>query len=137
MAIGEGWGGRMSALQGMTILIVEDEPIVAMLIEDMLAELGAEALGPATCLSGALDMAVNATFNAAIVDLNLNGERTGPVAQVLRERGLPFVVATGYGSDGGAGVSDAPMLQKPYRMEQMEVALNKAITAARLAKGAA
>ena len=119
----------MSGLRGLTILIVEDEPIVAMMVEDMLSDLGAAAIGPASTLEGALERARNGDFHAAILDLNLNGERTGQVAEVLRGRGLPFVFATGYDSGGGVSLGGAVVLQKPYRLDQMEAALGRAMAA--------
>jgi len=125
----------MSLLNGLKILIVEDEPIVAMMVEDMLIDLGAEAIGPASTLDGALDLAQTGGFDAAILDLNLNGERTGGVADILRRRGLPFVFATGYDSGGGVALGGAIVLQKPYRAEQMETALGKAMAAAALSTG--
>jgi CheY-like chemotaxis protein len=119
----------MSPLNGKTILIVEDEPIVAMMVEDMLCDLGAMPVGPASSLEGALELARDGAFDAAILDLNLNGERTGAVAELLRGRGVPFVFATGYDSGGGVTLGDAIVLQKPYRIEQMEAALSKAMAA--------
>ena len=119
----------MSSLAGMRILIVEDEPIVAMLVEDMLLELGAEAVGPAVSLESAIAYVDEGGFDAVILDLNLNGERTGPVAEALRLRGSPFVFATGYGSAEEGPTSGSILLQKPYRLDQMERALEAALAA--------
>lgn len=116
----------MSLVIGKKILVVEDEPIVAMLIEDMLADLGACAVGPISNLAKALDVAANGEFDAAILDFNLNGERTGEVARRLHERGIPFVFATGYGSTGDERLGEAAILEKPFQIGQMEVALTKA-----------
>jgi CheY-like chemotaxis protein len=102
-----------------------------MTVEDMLLDLGAETLGPATSLDSALDLASNGEFNAALLDLNLNGERTGGVAEVLRRRGLPFVFATGYESGGGVALGDVRVLHKPYRLDQVAAALGEAIAASR------
>ena len=117
----------MNDFTGKKVLVVEDEPIVAMLVEDMLADLGAEAVGPISSLQRALEVAHSGAFHAAILDLNLNGERTGGVAKVLRDRGIPFIVATGYDSAGGGELGEVSILQKPYQLEQMAAALGKAL----------
>jgi len=101
-------------------LIVEDEPLVAELLEDMLREAGYEI---AACL-GTLDKAMAAlesvSCDFAILDINLRGRSTEPVAAVLRGRGVPFLFVSGYGS---AQLSqqflDAPLLSKPFRDEQL------------------
>ena len=117
----------MSILAGKTILVVEDEPIVAMLVEDMLAELGANPIGPATSLAGALELAGTATFDAAILDVNLNGERSDRVAAVLREREIPFIFATGYGSTGAGDFGHSGVIEKPFQIAQMSAALIRAL----------
>lgn len=115
-------------LEGKTILVVEDEPLVAMMVEDMLLELGAQVVGPASTLAQALALAESGDFDAALLDVNLNGERSDPVAALLRGRNIPYVFATGYGAhdrlEGGAET-----LQKPYRQEQVAAALARALPA--------
>jgi CheY-like chemotaxis protein len=117
----------MSDLTGKKILIVEDEPIVAMMVEDMLIDLGAQAIGPATSLQRALAFAREGGFDAVILDLNLDGEGTEGVAAALCEVGIPFIFATGYDFAGGANLGEAGILQKPYRLEQMAAALARAL----------
>lgn len=99
--------------------------MVAMLLEDMLQELGFEVVGPVGRLQRALAMAAETPIDAAILDLNLNGEHTYPVAEALTRRGIPFIFATGY---GGNGVSDrfrsTPTLQKPFQRIGLERALD-------------
>jgi CheY-like chemotaxis protein len=119
----------MSVLQGKNILVVEDELIVAMMIEQMIEDVGATAIGPATSLEQALDLATNAELDVAILDLNLNGKRTGGVATLLRDRGVPFVFATGYGSSGREDFGQKGVLQKPFQMAQFVSALTSAIDA--------
>jgi len=111
------------ALAGSRILVIEDEPLVAMMVEDMLVECGAEVIGPASTLADAFALAEAGGFDAALVDVNLNGERSDAVAALLRERGIPFIYATGY----GAAADDGATLTKPYRREQMEAALERAL----------
>ena len=95
----------MTAFGGkLRILIVEDEALVAMLIEDVLADLGHEVVGVAGRLDQALTLAREREMDFAILDLNLNGLNTYAIADVLKQRGVPFIFATGYGS---GGVDDA------------------------------
>jgi CheY-like chemotaxis protein len=115
----------MSVLARKRILIVEDEHIVAMLVEDLIIELGAEAVGPATTLETALDMAQSGDFDLAILDMNINGARSTDVALALKARGIPFVFATGYGAAEDLG--QAALLEKPFQIEQMKAALESAV----------
>ncbi len=117
----------MNALEGKNILIVEDELIVAMMIEQMIEDVGAHTVGPATSLEQALALAASAELDVAILDLNLNGRRTGGVASILQERGVPFIFATGYGSGGGEDFGQKAVLQKPFQMAQFIAALTSAI----------
>ena len=83
------------------MLVVEDEVLVAMLIEDMLTELGFEVLGPAMRLDAALKNGEGTiVFDLAVLDVNLANEQSFPVAHLLQERGIPFFFATGYGLRG-------------------------------------
>jgi len=102
------------------ILIVEDEAMVAMLAEDLLIELGFEVLGPVGSLSAALDMVARTDPDAALLDVNLRGERVFPVAEALSARGVPFVFASGY---AGGELPDAwaghARLSKPYAKSEL------------------
>ena len=110
--------------RALRILIVEDEMLVAMNIEDMLLDLGHEVAGLASRLEPALSLAREAAFDVAMLDVNLAGEASFPVADALRERGIPFLFATGYGIQGIAeDYRDAPVLQKPFRALDLEQAL--------------
>jgi CheY-like chemotaxis protein len=112
---------------GRRVLLVEDEAIIAMLVEDMLEELGHELASVATRLEAALAAAASEAVDLAILDLNLGGALTYPVADMLQERGVPFIFATGYGSGGlKEAYSDLPTLQKPFDQD----ALGHAIVAA-------
>jgi CheY-like chemotaxis protein len=108
----------------LRILVVEDEMLVAMNIEDMLLELGHEVAGLASRLGPALALARESRFDAAMLDVNLAGEPSFPVADILIERGLPFLFATGYGRQGlDDRYRDYPMLQKPFRAAELGKAL--------------
>jgi CheY-like chemotaxis protein len=105
-----------STFAGKRILIVEDEMIVAMLIEDILTDAGATVVGPAARVNKALDLIGAESVDAALLDVNLAGENTAPVAEELRRRGIPFAFATGYGQAGvPAGFAGQPLLQKPFQ----------------------
>jgi CheY-like chemotaxis protein len=108
----------------LRILIVEDEMLVAMNIEDMLLDLGHEVAGLASRLEPALALARESIFDAAMLDVNLAGEPSFPVADLLVERGIPFLFATGYGR---AGLEERfrafPILQKPFRAAELQAAL--------------
>jgi CheY-like chemotaxis protein len=108
------------------VLVVEDDSLVAMLIEDIVTDLGHEVAGSATRLDQALDLARTASFDAAILDVNLAGQRSFPVADVLKARGIPFIFATGYDGDGlGEGYRDAVMLRKPFQADDVAKAFAK------------
>lgn len=117
-------------LSGRRIFIVEDEMMVAMLIEDMLADLGCKTVGPARRIEEALSMAAESAIDAAVLDVNLNGQETYPVADILRRRGIPFVFATGYGAMGLAErFREAPTLQKPFQERDLARLLAQALEA--------
>jgi CheY-like chemotaxis protein len=120
----------MSALAGKRILLVEDEFIVAAMAEDMLSELGATVIGPANTIAKALDLAKRCAIDAAVLDVNMNGDRIDPVAEVLRARRIPMVFATGYGAGAFEPGHEASVLDKPYGQEQLADALARALQTA-------
>jgi len=126
--------GKVSELdnpQGQRVLVVEDEVMIAMLIEDMLAELGHEVVGPAMRLDEAVRLAKEAEIDMAILDVNLGGTVSFPVADVLRERGIPFIFATGYGSKGIADEYRSTItLAKPFEARTMARAFEHVLRAA-------
>jgi CheY-like chemotaxis protein len=115
----------MSRLAGKRVLVVEDEPILAMALEDMLEDLGCEVVGPASRLQPALRLAREAAVDAAILDINLHGEHSHPVADLLRARAIPILFATGYGSACSQGYEDVPVLPKPYRQDRLVALLER------------
>ena len=103
-------------LNGLRVLVVEDEMMVSMLIEDMLSDMGCTVVGPASRLDEATELAQAGGIDCAVLDVNLGGQPIFPVADLLRERGCPFAFATGYGDAGLRDVDKgAPVLQKPFR----------------------
>ncbi|WP_425352974.1 response regulator [Alsobacter soli] len=111
----------------LRILIVEDEMTIALLLEDMVVDLGHDVAGLAMRLPQALDMARTAAIDFAILDVNLDGRMSFPVADVLAARGVPFVFATGYGRAGlDPGYKDAPVISKPFDLASLRSAIEGA-----------
>lgn len=118
-----------SLFSGRRILVVEDEVIVSWMLEDMLAELGCAVVGPATRVSQALAMVEAEAIDAAVLDVNLNGEKSYPVADALAARRVPFVFSTGYDQNSmPIGYQDFAMLQKPYSLSVLGATLAKLLT---------
>jgi CheY-like chemotaxis protein len=119
-------------LNGLRILVVEDEAAISLLLEDMLLDFGCEVVGPAGRLAAALDLAASETFDLAILDVNVAGESIYPVAEALAERNVPFVFSTGYGS---AGIKDSyrdrPVVQKPFAQSDLRQRLLSALQVGR------
>ncbi len=103
------------------VLVVEDEYLIRMLLEDMLDELGYGVLAAVGTISEASQIATSGEFNAAILDVNLDGQEIYPVADILAKRGLPFVFVTGYGERSlPEPYRGRPTLQKPFQAEQLK-----------------
>ena len=112
-----------ASLKGARVLIVEDAVLLALELETGLSEAGAQVVGPAYELEEALAL-LDQPIDAAVLDANLNGRSVTPVAELLAQRGVPFVFATGYGETGGApGGFDAPVIRKPYDVTQVAAAV--------------
>ncbi|WP_029011231.1 response regulator [Azospirillum halopraeferens] len=119
-------------LSGLRVLLVEDEAMVAMMLEDMLGDLGCRIIGPAASVAAALELAADPALDGAILDVNVGGEPIYPVAEALTARGIPFVFTTGYGAaDIDARFADAPALQKPFSPPSLYDALADAVAARR------
>jgi CheY-like chemotaxis protein len=119
-----------SPLSGLRLLVVEDEAMVAMMLEDMLSDLGCVVAGSAGNITRGLAFAEDDDFalDAAVLDINLGGEKVFPVAERLVIRGVPFVFATGYGRDGVTeAFARAPVLSKPFDHRALEAALISAL----------
>lgn len=117
----------MTIHHSMRVLIVEDEFLIAMLLEDLLTELGHHAVGPAIRVDAAMELARNSDIDFAVLDINVAGKQSFPVADILREREVPFVFASGYGADGLIdGYRDDFVLRKPYDAHELKRAITLA-----------
>jgi CheY-like chemotaxis protein len=111
-----------------SVLVVEDELMIRMLLEDMLEELGYRIAGQASDLDEALDAAKNGVFDVAILDLDLNGKPTVAVADLIAGRGKPYVFATGYGEQGLPETHrNRPTLRKPFQLDGLRDTLARAL----------
>jgi CheY-like chemotaxis protein len=114
----------MSERRDLRVLLVEDEAIIAIMLEDMLAELGCEVIGPAASIAEAIQLAGAESLGGAFLDVNLGGESVYPVADLLAARGIPFVFVSGYGPTGiAARYSGAIVLSKPILDADIERAV--------------
>lgn len=123
-------------LSGRRILVVEDEMLVAMLMEDILAELGCTVVGPAARVAEALPLAENQTLDCAFLDVNVAGERVFPVAAALAARAVPFVFVSGYGEEAlEPPFAGRPALKKPFPPSEIETVLRRCLAGATAAGG--
>ena len=108
--------------------MVEDESLVIMLVEDALTDMGCTIAGVASRFDDAVVKARTLAFDIAILDVNLNGLRTFPIAEILRARGIAFVFATGYGAGSvPEPLSGVPILQKPFATRDLREAVHTAL----------
>jgi len=116
-------------LKDRRVLVVEDEAMIALMMEDMLADLGCTVVGPAEGVPQALELvAGSGLIDVAVLDVNVGGRPVFEVADLLRAKGVPMVFSTGYG-DGGLRDLDrgAPVLRKPFRSGELAMALQQAL----------
>ena len=112
------------------ILVVEDEPLIAMMLEDFLEVLDKDVAGVADSVASAMTLIEGGGIDAAILDVNLRGgEKSAPIADALAARDIPFVFATGGSSDSEVGShADRPRLMKPFTMDGVSKALDALAT---------
>ncbi|MBG0792051.1 response regulator [Methylocystis sp. H62] len=116
----------------MRVLLVEDEGLVALLLEEMLLNLGHEVTGRAQCIEEALQVAATADYGLAILDINLNGVASFPAAEIVRNRSIPIVFATGYRHSAIPLLFEgAVCLQKPFSKVELGSAIAAALTPSR------
>ena len=117
-------------MSGRSILVVEDEPLIAMMLEDFLETLGHTVHASCDSVGDALAEAEKGGFDIAILDVNLNGENAWPIAHKLRENAIPFVIATGgHVEPPPSEFENVPVIEKPYTVDRVTPALEAALGA--------
>jgi CheY-like chemotaxis protein len=115
-------------MSGRRVLVVEDESLVAMLLETMLEDMGCVPVGPAATIDEALKLVDSEMFDAALLDVNVAGQPVFPVARALEARGIPLVFSTGYGEGGlPEAWRGRPTVQKPFTEAVIRDALMSAL----------
>jgi len=115
-------------LAGMNVLLVEDETLISFLIEDMLADLGAQQVRHGGNLAMAFDLLAARVPDIALLDVNVAGQLVFPLAEKLAELNVPFLFLTGYGRGGFDGkFSDREVIQKPFTFATLGAALSKTL----------
>lgn len=110
------------------VLVVEDEPLIAMLIEEWLGELGHEAVGPVASVAEGVTLLETGAFDAALLDVNLGSERSDAIADILVARKIPFALMTGGMTDSLDGRFAAqPKLLKPFNFENVSAVMSALI----------
>ena len=110
------------------VLIIEDEMLIALMLQDMLEDVGLTVEAIANSLASGLEVAARADVQLAILDVNLNGEEAYPIAELLRGRGIPFIFSTGYGAGNlRADFASVPQLVKPYQQDSLRAAIDAAL----------
>jgi response regulator RpfG family c-di-GMP phosphodiesterase len=117
----------MRSLANCCILVVEDEFLIATALCEMLEDASAVVLGPATSVREAINLIQNYQVDGAIVDMNLNGQWSDPIAEELNSRRIPFVITTGYGASERTERFGARIVAKPYSWEEVEDKLGQAM----------
>jgi CheY-like chemotaxis protein len=114
------------------VLVVEDEVMIRMMVTDMLVDLGHSIAAEAGEIDEALRLAESADFDLAILDVNVNGRTIEPVARAVERRKLPLLFSTGYSVDAlPESFRGHPSLQKPFRIDTLQSAIDEALKAAR------
>lgn len=120
---------RDAVLRGKRILVVEDEPLIALELEEMVVELGCTLAGSVAQIAEALVLIEAGSLDAAVLDVNLGSQKVDPVADALAVQGCPFVFTTGYGRVGvPVAYNDRAVVQKPFTRDDVADALATEIT---------
>ncbi len=119
------------SFEHLRVLVVEDEALVGMLLEDMLSDIGCAHVEVLSRFADGLQAAETGSFDLAVLDVNLDGVASFPIAEQLIARNIPLLFATGYGADGmDPRFSDIPTLQKPFFFSDLERVVSQALEGA-------
>jgi CheY-like chemotaxis protein len=117
-----------SLIKSAAIFLVEDETLLRMMTAEMLEALGHRVVAEAGTISAAEPLARCAEFDVAVLDINVGGTNIAPIAQIVADRGLPFIFVSGYGSEGRPQLfTDRPALRKPFLIESLAEMIEKAL----------
>mgnify|MGYP006273003755 CR=1 FL=1 len=120
---------RSKPLAGRCILVLEDEPLVAMLLQDLLLDLGTQVAGPVSSLPEAVALLAQGGIAGALLDVNLRGTMSYPLADALRAEGVPFLFVTGYGpEDLDPAFRDDPLIRKPIDVRRFQEMVTSVIS---------
>lgn len=115
-------------LAGRRVLVIEDEMLILMMIEDMLADLGCESVAVASKIGPAISLIEGQAFDTAMLDLNLNGIESYPIADALTARDVPYFFSTGNSlTNVKDGYRDQDVLKKPFTFEQLSSMLSRSL----------
>jgi len=115
-------------MKGAAIFLVEDEALIRMMIVEMLEELGHRVVAEAGSIKAAEPLARSSLFDLAVFDINVAGFLISPIAEIVAERGLPFIFVSGYGPEGKpAAFDNTPVLRKPFLISDLEQMINAAL----------
>jgi CheY-like chemotaxis protein len=115
-------------LSGRSILIIEDEMLILMMIEDMLADLGCESIAVASKIGQAMTLIDGQDFDTAMLDMNLNGIESYPIADALTARGVPYFFSTGNSlTNVKDDYRDQDVLKKPFTFDQLSNMLSRSL----------
>lgn len=118
----------MADFGGLRVLLVEDESLVAMMIEDMLLDLGCEVVQTAGTIPDAMRAIEQQRIELALLDINVAGKQVFPVAEALSEKALPFIFSSGYGQGGvPERFGRAPVVAKPFQINELDAAIRSAV----------
>jgi len=113
----------VATLKGKRILVLEDEPGLAENLQIMLTDLGCDLVGVVGTIDAALALALSSSIDAAVLDININGQDCITIAKALQARGIPFLLATGHAPARAAKFGEAPILLKPYLQDELASSL--------------
>ena len=123
-------------LKGRRILLIEDSPVVGPFTVDLLEDIGCTVVGPAPNMAAARELIEGDRFDAALMDIHIRGERVFPLCELLEDKGVPFVLTSGYADWQMPEKWDGrPRLQKPYTIDQVKDALTALLGGSSLPKG--
>jgi CheY-like chemotaxis protein len=115
-------------MKNAAFFLVEDEALLRMMTAEMLEELGHRVIAEAGMINAAEPLARTAQFDLAVLDINVGGTYITPIAQIIADRGLPFIFVSGYGSEGRPmSFQDRPALRKPFLIESLAEMIEKAL----------